>query len=377
MEHKKEHGQYFTKNKDLQDKVYEFIKNKPRIILEPSCGAGHLVVNFPNKKTKFDCYELDENIDFLIEKNDINFGDFLEQKIKKKYKTIVGNPPYVKTKKGNLYIDFIDRCVDLLKDKGELVFIIPSDFLKLTSAKNTINKMFEQGYFTDIYHPHDEHLFDNATIDVIVFRYVKTIKKSNKLSYNGKEVFININNGIVTFSDEELSGNQIISDLFNVYVGMITGKEKIYKNEELGNFIMLNGKDKKDNYIFIKKYPSSNIKINKYLLLNKEQLIKRKIRKFNENNWFEWGALRNISTVEKNIGKECIYVKNLTRNKEIAFKGTVNYFGGSLMMLLPKTEEIILDDVISFLNSDTFKKNYTYAKRFKIGQKQLSNGIIC
>lgn len=29
MEHKKEHGRYFTKNKDLQDKAFEFIKNKP------------------------------------------------------------------------------------------------------------------------------------------------------------------------------------------------------------------------------------------------------------------------------------------------------------------------------------------------------------
>lgn len=376
MEHKKIHGQYFTKNSDLQNKAYEFIKNNPSVILEPSCGAGHLVMNYPNKETRFDCYELDENIDFIIKKEDIHFGDFLEQNIVVKYKTILGNPPYVKTNKGNLYIDFIDRCVDYLAEEGELVFIIPSDFLKLTSAVKTINKMMEIGHFTDIYHPHDEHLFDNATIDVIVFRYVKTKNKDNKIQYNGTEMYINANNGIITFSDNELTDNKIISDFFNVYVGMVTGKEKIYKNKELGNFKMLNGKDKIDDYIFIKEYPSTDVKINKYLEENKEVLIKRKIKKFNENNWFEWGAPRNISKIEENLGKKCIYVKNLTRNDEIAFKGEVNYFGGSLIMLLPKEETTDLDEIVEYLNTEEFKKNYTYAKRFKIGQKQLLNGII-
>lgn len=375
MEHKKEHGQYFTKDDGLQNKVYEFVRNKPRLILEPSCGAGHLVVKYPNKKTKFDCYELDKTIDFLIDRKDIIFGDFLQQKIKKKYRTIIGNPPYVKTNKGNLYIDFIDSCVSLLKDEGELVFIIPSDFFKLTSATKTINKMIEKGHFTDIYHPHNEHLFDNATVDVIVFRYVRTKNKSNKIQYNGIEMYININNGIITFSENDLTDSKKISDLFNVYVGMVTGKEKIYKNEELGNFKMLNGKDKTDNYIFIKEYPSQYDKINKYLEENKEVLIKRKIRKFNENNWFEWGALRNISKIKDNLGKECIYIKNLTRNTEVAFKGEVTYFGGGLLMLLPK-KDIDLDEIVSYLNSKSFKNNYTYANRFKIGQKQLLNGII-
>jgi len=376
MEHKKEHGQYFTKDTTLQQKVYEFIKNKPRVILEPSCGAGHLVANYTNKKTRFDCYELDENINFIIKKEEIHFGDFLVQNIKKKYKTIIGNPPYVKTSKGNLYIDFIDRCVDLLKNEGELVFIIPSDFLKLTCATKTINKMIDNGNFTHIYHPHDEHLFDNATVDVIIFRYIKTKNSNNKILYNDKEMFINVSNGIITFSSKDTTDSIKISDLFNVYVGMVTGKEKIYKNKELGNFKMLNGKDKLDNYIFIKEYPTTDEKINKYLEEHKESLISRKIRKFNEDNWFEWGAPRNITKMEDNLGKECIYMKNLTRNTEVAFKGEVNYFGGGLLMLLPKEEGIDLDEIVEYLNIDEFKNNYTYANRFKIGQKQLLNGII-
>ena len=69
---------------------------------------------------------------------------------------------------------------------------------------------------------------------------------------------------------------------------------------------------------------------------NKKELIGRKIRKFNENNWFEWGAPRNIKIIEKNIGKKCIYIYNLTRNKTVAFVDKVGYFGGTLIMLKPK-----------------------------------------
>jgi adenine-specific DNA-methyltransferase len=376
MNHIKKHGQYFTKNKELQNKVYKFVKNKPKLILEPSCGAGHLIINYPNKKTRFDCYELDENIDFLIKKKDIKFGDFLKQKIKKKYLTIIGNPPYVKTNKGNLYIDFIDKCVDLLKPNGELIFIIPSDFLKLTSATKTINKILEQGNFTHIYHPNNEHLFENATIDVIIFRYEKTEKKSNKILYNNKEKFVNINNGIITFSDDN-KNKKLISDFFDAYVGLVTGKEEIFKNKELGNFKILNDKDRIDDYILIKKYPSEDENINEYMKKHKEILMERKIKKFNENNWFEFGALRNISKMKKNLGKECIYVKNLTRNVEVAFKDKVNYFGGKLILLLPKENlDLDLDNIVKYLNSDIFKNNYLYSKRFKIGQKQLLNGII-
>ena len=81
-------------------------------------------------------YEIDSEIKLLnkIEKNKVMYCDFMKQTITKTYKTIIGNPPYVKTKKGNLYIDFIEKCYNLLDNNGELIFIVPSDFLKLTSA---------------------------------------------------------------------------------------------------------------------------------------------------------------------------------------------------------------------------------------------------
>lgn len=379
MEHIKEHGQYFTKDKGLQEKAFSFIKNKPRLILEPSCGAGHLVVNFPNKKTKFDCYELDGNIEFLINKDNIKFGNFLEQNIMKYYTSILANPPYVKTKKGNLYIDFIERCFNLLKDNGELVFIIPSDFFKLTCASKLLQTMIKNGNFTHIYHPNNENLFDNATIDVIVFRYVKTKELSNIVLYNDKEMFVDEENGIVTFNEVDTSDFIKISDYFKAFVGMVTGKEVVYKNKEIGNFNLFTDKDIITKYIFTKSFPTDNTDINKYLLKHKNDLIQRKIKKFNENNWFEWGAPRNYENMKNNLGKKCIYIRNITRKSIVAFRGTVQFFGAKLIMLLPLNDSITdehLDNIITYLNSDEFKNVYTYSKRFKIGQKQILNSKV-
>ena len=49
----KELGQYFTKNKILQKKVYELILNNPKLILEPSVGRGDLVKFILNKRKIF------------------------------------------------------------------------------------------------------------------------------------------------------------------------------------------------------------------------------------------------------------------------------------------------------------------------------------
>jgi adenine-specific DNA-methyltransferase len=272
----------------------------------------------------------------------------------------------------NLYIQFIEKCFQLLDEGGELIFIVPSDFIKLTSASSIIQKMNECGSFTNFLFPHNENLFDNASIDVVVFRYEKGV--SNKsTSINGETKFCNVTNGVITFSDIEVSGD-IVSNVFDVYVGLVSGKDEIYKTS-FGNIDILTDKDVTEKFIFVNDFPTSNTQINDHLLLNKKQLLERRIKKFNEKNWFEWGAPRNIKTIEKNLGRPCVYIRNVTRQKEVAFEGQVTHFGGKLLCLIPK-ENINLDTIIEYLNSNEFKKNYMYAGRFKIGHRQLSLALL-
>jgi len=368
-------GQYFTISEDLQNKVLTFILNKPKTILEPSFGKGHLVIKIIEsfRNVKIVGYEIDKDILPIVKSKNLNitYSDFLEQKIGDKYETIIGNPPYVKTSSGNLYIKFIEKCTELLADMGELIFIVPSDFLKVTMSKNVISDMISIGSFTDIYFPNKENLFTGANIDVMVFRYQKGLI-TNKAKINDKLMYSIFSDGIVTFHETLSTSSFMVKELFNVYVGIVSGKESVFKNDN-GNVKVLNDRGVEDTYVLLTSFPSPIEYINKYMLEHKSELISRKIRKFNEKNWWEWGALRNIKTIKENIGRPCIYMYNITRKSYIAFKGQVQLFGGKLLCMIPKTTDVDLDKVVEFLNSDVFKKNYTYSNRFKIGHKQLCN----
>lgn len=372
-------GQYFTKNIMLKQKIFEFILNEPLNILEPSIGRGDLVSFIKDRITdvSFDMYEIDEEIELLqdIDKEQVIYGDFLSQEISKTYRTIIGNPPYIKKRNGNIYIDFVERCYNLLDDKGELIFIVPSDFLKATKASKLLDGMINNGNFTHIFHPNDEKLFENASIDVILFRYCKDNTIEKKVLYNEKLLHVCNSDGLITFSENIVMDTILFKDYFDVYVGMVSGKEEVFKNERFGNIDVINGCDKIEKYIYIETFPTLDKKINKYMLENKDKLINRSIRKFSDSNWFEWGAPRNISNIRNNLDQECIYIYNLTRKVIVSFVGKINYFGGGLIMLRPKSR-CNLENIVSYINSDVFKENFMFSGRFKIGHRQISNSHL-
>lgn len=397
-QHKKNLGQYFTISEELQQFVFDKVKHRGSRLLEPSFGAGHLLKKFIEYNPDYPmvCYELDETIKPMIEFNKehqtVIYGDFMAHTTTtsdEKFKTIIGNPPYVKQKQtGNLYIKFIERCFEYIDDDcGEMIFIVPSDFIKLTSAAGIIDKMTRSGSFTDFLFPNDEKLFEGASIDVLIFRYEKGCH-SKIVNLNGKLVYYNVNKGIVTFSDTEvptgptgavveaasLSSLSSFDSRFHVYVGIVSGRDEIYRSP-LGNIEVLTDKDRIDRFIYTTEFPSNHPEIDEHLLKHKDELLERRIKKFSESNWFEWGAPRNISSIRKYWGHPCIYIRNITRQKEVAFIGKVQYFGGSLLCLVPKTDAAITD-IVEYLNSPVFQKDYMYAGRFKIGHKQISTAIM-
>lgn len=372
-------GQYFTEDITLLGSVFSFIKNNPIKILEPAVGKGHVVDYVLERcpEIEFDMFEIDATLQPLhrIDKNKVNYKDFLKSEIHDKYDTIIGNPPFIRKKTGNLYIEFIKKCYALLNIGGELIFIVPSDFFKLTSSVEIIEDMLLSGTFTDIYHPNKENLFKGASIDVLVFRYCKDPNLPNDVIYNGENMKLINNNGLITFSQSMKQNENSFSDIFTIYVGLVSGKEEVYKNSTWGNIEVLNGENEILKYIFTETFPTNNHSLNEYLLKHKDQLMCRKIKVFSEGNWFQWGAPRNITAMREYLGKSCIYVYNLTRKVNVAFIGKVQYFGGGLLMMLPKEEMSLesLKNCVDYLNSEEFKQSFTFSGRFKIGHRQLCN----
>jgi len=374
-----EKGQYFTTDEGLQKNVFDLIQNSPECILEPCVGKGHLVqyITTRSPECRFDMFEIDDTLDMICDvgNNPVQYGDFLTRTIEKQYDTIVGNPPFVKTKSGNLYHEFIYKCFRMLNMNGELIFIVPSDFLKLTSSRALLIEMLETGTFTHIIHPDKEDLFEHANVDVIVFRYCKNAALPPKVLVNGSTKFLVNVNGVVTFSDAKKRSLVPLGDDFDIYVGMVSGKESVFKNPELGGVDILNGNGVVEKYIMAEKFPTENEKLDAYLLEHKSDLMARKIRKFHENNWFQWGALRNIEVVRARMGEPCIYVKTLTRATEVCFVGKVQLCGGGLIMMIPK-KKMNLNKLVAKLNSEGFRENYLYSGRFKIGHNQLCNAVV-
>ena len=374
----KDLGQYFTHSNVLRDFVFICVRNRGERLLEPSFGAGHLLLAFKDLDPNYpmDCYELDPTIPPVVEFNShqtVSYADFITAQFgSTTYRTIIGNPPYVKHRAGNLYIQFIEKCVGLLAPGGELVFIVPSDFLKQTRSSAILTRMMQEGCFTDVLFPHNERLFDGAAIDVMVFRYEKGVQ-SRITRVNGTPRTCQIQGGIISFTDQAVHGTPL-SDLFNVYVGLVSGMDAVYK-APFGNVRIFTDKDVTTPFILVDTYPSGNAQIDAHLLTHKDALMGRKIRKFGETNWFEWGAPRNKRAMDEHAGKPCIYVRNLTRQSEVAFAGTVSYFGGALLCLVPK-QPTDLAPILAHLNSPELKNEYTFSGRFKIGHKQVSNILI-
>jgi adenine-specific DNA-methyltransferase len=181
---------------------------------------------------------------------------------------------------------------------------------------------------------------------------------------------------LVSFSGSPQSGTPL-SDLFDIFVGMVSGCDEIFRNEELGNISVRESETGISRFIFYEQLPDEGRAL-AHLQANKERLMKRGIRAFTEETWFEWGAPRNISKIRSMAGRPCIYVKTLTRSTTVAFIGRVEYFGGGLICLIPKPEfgNKDLQIVVDYLHGEEVNRNFRSGGRFKIGQRHLCNLVL-
>jgi adenine-specific DNA-methyltransferase len=115
--------------------------------LEPSVGDGNFVVEILKRKRNVNitCIEIYKPYCNAFSKktklNVLNM-DFLEFNPTHKFDIIIGNPPYQKPNKKNkksrggksqLYMIFLQKCIELLNPDGYLLFIHPSNWRKIDS----------------------------------------------------------------------------------------------------------------------------------------------------------------------------------------------------------------------------------------------------
>lgn len=361
-------GQVFTPEFIVAE-MLQMRKNNGNV-LEPSSGAGAFVKNIPG------CIGIELDAKHCSEYS-INM-DFFDYPTANKFDTIIGNPPYVRyqdilddTKKklktslfderSNLYLFFIEKCIHHLNDKGELIFITPRDFMKATSSIKLNDFIYKNGTITDIIDLGDKRVFNGFNPNCVIWRFEKG-NFSRKTNVTKEFVCCN---GQLLFTDTYYPLR--FNDVFTVKVGAVSGNDEIFTNEVYGNseFVCSStyktGKTKK--MIF-------NVK-NEYLESHKDVLIKRRIREFNETNWWQWGRIHCVSNNKR------IYVNSKTRNKNPFFVHDCKNYDGSVLAIFPKNpnaDERILCEKLNTVN--WYELGFVCDGRYIFAQKSLENSLL-
>jgi len=166
---------------------------KEEPVLDTGCGRGVFLQVLRERGYK-NIYgiEIDEELYRHCRESfeNVIWGDFLSYEFENSFGLIVGNPPYVhfsnlpkhlaksvkeitKTGEGDIYYAFILRAISLLKDGGELIYIVPYHFFHNTHAKYLRQTILASGKLQLIIDLDEARLFRGESPETIIFKFKK------------------------------------------------------------------------------------------------------------------------------------------------------------------------------------------------------------
>jgi adenine-specific DNA-methyltransferase len=341
-------GQVFTPDPIVRTMLD--LRAKQGRTLEPSAGEGAFSHHLPGAVA----IELDAR----IAPPGAWVMDFFALPVTERFDTVIGNPPYVRyqdispetlallrsglfDKRSNLFLFFIEKSILHLVDGGELIFIVPREFIKLTSAAKLNDWLYRQGTITHWIETGDARFFKGVVPNCAIFRFVRgdfsrcTLwRRLGDRRWDAREM-VHLQ-GQIAFTRTHLCVP--LADLFDVRVGGVSGADDIYTHPE-GNLELVcshtatTGRTRR--MIYNIRHP--------HLESHKETLLARRIRKFDESNWWKWGREYHKSASAR------IYVNIKTRQKSPFFKHPCTAYDGSVLALFPK-KEMDIERAIELLN---------------------------
>jgi adenine-specific DNA-methyltransferase len=378
-------GQVFTPPA-IVDCMRELVRNNGRV-LEPACGDGAFLKHFPAA--------LGIEIDARHAPPGARVMDFFELPSDQLFATIIGNPPYVRyqdispetrrlagdsilDKRANLYLFFIEKCLRHLEPGGELIFITPRDLLKSTSAVPLNRLLFAAGTITDFIDMGDSRFFDGASPNCAIWRF--ELGNSSRRTRHATLALADGISGLETLQWQQRlfieSGGHLLftesdyplklSDIAFVKVGAVSGADELYTSDEFGNrdFVcsstVADGKTRRMIWCEPGTAPSPA------LLMHKERLIARRIRRFDESNWWQWGRGYHQSPQPR------IYVNGKTRQAQPFFVNDCLNYDGSVLAIFPNDPAIDVRRFAAALNNvDWADLGFVCDGRFLFTQRSL------
>lgn len=361
-------GQVFTPP-PIVERMLGLVRHRGRT-LEPACGDGAFSSRLPG------CVAIE--MDAGVCPSEARNQDFFSYPLTEVFDTIIGNPPYVKARDilpetrqrldsrlldghANLYLHFIEKCVRHLRPGGELIFITPRDFLKATGARRLNAWLFEQGTITDFEDLGDARVFAGATPNCAIWRFEKG--NTCHCTEDGRRMVLAAGQLLFTRSRYSVP----LSSVFSVKVGAVSGADRIFAHDTLGNaeFVCSHTAQTGQTRRMIYDLPLPHLEA------FKEQLLARRVRRFDEGNWWQWGRRHPQSEAPR------VYVNHKTRNSEPFFTHPCNNFDGAVLALFPRCGSTDVEELARLLNQvDWAELGFVCGGRFLFTQRSLENAPL-
>lgn len=178
--------------------------------------------------------------------------------------------------------------------------------------------------------------------------------------------YFRLENGNIVFSRSSGKGMVKLSDLFEVKVGAVSGCDNAFVCNKHAKRGFVNSTTKSTGEL---RYMMFN-EICSCLRKKKKLLLTRKIKRFTEKNWYEWGRSHHIRS-----GKR-IYVNTKTRDRAPFFVSNVKDYDGSVLALFPK-RNINLNKVCDMLNEVNWEDSgFVCGGRHIFSQKSLESAML-
>ncbi|WP_374259530.1 Eco57I restriction-modification methylase domain-containing protein [Zoogloea sp.] len=362
-------------------------------VLEPSCGDGAFL------------RELHHAVGIELDARHSPPGalniDFFAYPESEQFDTVIGNPPYVRyqdiapgtrallrrdgfDRRSNLYLFFIEKCVRHLRPGGELIFITPRDFLKSTSARALNRWLHERGTITHAIELGDARVFADALPNCLIWRYElgelghrtawAHIGQGDDLAHAlehphwQRRHFLE-SAGHLLFSHGEYGLS--LSDVASVKVGAVSGLDAIYASDSAGNRDFVTSATARTGQTRRMIWCAPGEPAPAALLAHRDALIARRIRRFDDSNWWQWGRGYPQTDAPR------VYVNTKTRRAQPFFVHPCPNFDGAVMGVFPHRQDVDLDAFRDALNAvDWADLGFVCDGRYLFAQRSLENAPL-
>lgn len=370
---------------------------KEGTLLDPAVGTGNLIKPISyTMYERIDVYDIKEPyLDECPQKENLikHCGDFVKEPMDTKYDNIIANPPYIKIQdlspeyreyikekwkryssgSFDLYIIFMVKCLEQLKDTGTMVTITPNSYLYNKSCKAFRKYIIENRYIKEIIDFKHEKVFPGTSVYTCITVFTKEPKDT--LVYNGEivkyENILEPEYNLFTAMNRLNRDRQtnMLSDICTIKNGVATLCNEVYihsqklyeepcwrrcKTSTTEKWIIYPYEERTAKVMEEEEFKRTNPNTYEYLESQKTRLSNRDKGNKTYPKWYSYGRSQSLKLPNRS---EVIYIPVFIDPANIQYEiDEPTVYSGCLCIEL-MTEEYTNEEVM-----ETIKKNMEYIK---------------